>query len=149
MTRRPQPRKRVKAAPGVFTVSGVPIDSFYPTRLSVTWNRGQLSGSRELVTALAGQPLSDPGTALERVMTLEASRLTLRRSTLARACRELPAAYATSIAAPHRRYGVAEGERESTIRAMMPRRSAPIKGLPPRGRIRARWGVVCGDGAGG
>jgi hypothetical protein len=137
MTRRPQPRKRVKAAPGVFTVSGVPIDSFYPTRLSVTWNRGQLSGSRELVTAL------------ERVMTLEASRLTLRRSTLARACRELPAAYATSIAAPHRRYGVAEGERESTIRAMMPRRSAPIKGLPPRGRIRARWGVVCGDGAGG
>src|SRR5215813_12416523 len=53
---------------------------------------------------------------LERVMNLEASRRTLRRFTLARSCRELPAAYATSIAAPRGRYGMAEGERESTIR---------------------------------
>ena len=49
-------------------------------------------------------------------MNLEASRRALRRYTLARSCRELPAAYATSIAAPRGRYGVAEGERESTIR---------------------------------
>lgn len=47
MPRRP---RRPKPTPGVFHVSGVPIQFLYPRRVSVTWNRGELSGDRAIIS---------------------------------------------------------------------------------------------------
>src|SRR5215213_9245420 len=69
--------RRPTVTPGVFSVSGYfPIGAMHPRRLAVMWNRGQLSGSPELIAAAIDrasamrQPLSDPATALALIAAL-------------------------------------------------------------------------------
>jgi hypothetical protein len=45
------PDSQIQAQPGVFSVTGVPLGSLYPRRLTVTWNRGQLTGDAALIAA--------------------------------------------------------------------------------------------------
>ena len=35
----------------MFSVTGVPMDSLYPRRLTVTWDRGELIGDAALIAA--------------------------------------------------------------------------------------------------
>ena len=42
---------RAPGTPGSFTVSGIPLDSLYPRRRSLTWSQGRLSGDPVLIAA--------------------------------------------------------------------------------------------------